>query len=191
MKKPLKIPINCSHTSVWPLEKLVENPRNPNKHPEAQLVILGKIIAQSGWRSPIVVSRRSGYIVKGHGRFAAALKAGMTEAPVDEQDYESEAAEWADMIADNRLAELAEISMPDITALLQELQAGGLDMDLTGFDEDALASLMLQERQDEEKETPMPADKWEIAIECSDETEQIKFLEQFTKEGLKCRALIF
>jgi len=136
------IQIHCAHSEVRELAKLVEHPRNPNKHPQAQLKLLGKVIATSGWRSPIVVSKRSGYIIKGHGRFQAALMAGMEFAPVDLQDYATEADEWADMIADNRIAELAEISVPELRDLLSELSATDIDMDRTGFDDAALAEML-------------------------------------------------
>lgn len=133
----MKIPIHCSYTELRELSNFVENPRNPNKHPEAQLRLLGKIIATQGWRSPIVVSKRSGFIIKGHGRYQAALMAGMEEAPADLQDYATEADEWADMIADNRIAELAELNQSELAVILKEMD-GKIDLDLTGFDINAL-----------------------------------------------------
>ena len=54
------------------------------------------------------MSKRSGFIVKGHGRLAAALLEGVKEAPVDYQNYTTEAEEYAVLVADNRIAELAE-----------------------------------------------------------------------------------
>jgi hypothetical protein len=129
----MKAEIHCAHDEVWPLEKLVENPRNPNKHPAEQLRLLGKVIVTTGWRQAIVVSRRSGFVVKGHGRLQAARLAGLEEAPVDVQDYASEAEEWADMVADNRLAELAEMSLPDLKGLLSELKDAGTSGELAGF----------------------------------------------------------
>lgn len=59
------------------IEKLVGNPRNPNKHPQNQIELLAKIIKAQGWRNPIVVSRRSGFVVKGHGRLEAARLLGL------------------------------------------------------------------------------------------------------------------
>ena len=41
-------------------------------------------------------SNRSGFIVKGHCSLAAARLLGVESVPVDYQDYETEAAEWAD-----------------------------------------------------------------------------------------------
>lgn len=140
--KPRTVEVHCSHSEMREVADLVENPRNPNGHPEQQIEMLAKIIANQGWRNPIVVSSRSGFIVKGHGRYQAALKLGLDEVPIDIQDYENEAAEWADMIADNRIAELAEIQRPELKDLLEELDDGSFDMDLTGFDVDALGDLM-------------------------------------------------
>ena len=100
--------VYCAHSQMVEIEKVVPNPRNPNKHSEKQIALLSKIIAAQGWRAPITVSTRSGFIVRGHGRLLAARKLGLAEVPVDYQAYETEAAEWADLIADNRLSELSE-----------------------------------------------------------------------------------
>ena len=136
------VPILCAHSRLVPIEEVTPNPRNPNRHPEAQLELLAKIIRASGFRSPIVVSSRSGFVTKGHGRLEAARRLGMTRVPIDYQAYGSEAEEWADMVADNRLAELAEMDPGALKDLLQELDTGALDMELTGYSEAALADLM-------------------------------------------------
>jgi len=62
------IPVHCSHTELADVVKLIPNPRNPNKHPDKQIALLAKIIRHQGWRSPVVISNRSGFVVKGHGR---------------------------------------------------------------------------------------------------------------------------
>jgi len=123
--------IHCSHTEMAVLETLVENPRNPNKHPEKQIELLAKIMKHQGWRNPIVVSKRSGFIVKGHGRLAAAKLNGWIEAPIDKQDYANEADEWADMIADNKIAELAETDISILEGIKLELPEN-FDLDLLG-----------------------------------------------------------
>ena len=133
--------VDCAYDAMVDTVNLVPNPRNPNKHPKAQIDLLAKILTNC-WRNPIVVSNRSGFIVKGHARLEAAKQAGINPVPVDYQDYQSEAEEWADMIADNRLAELAEPSLPELKDLLEELDKGDFDMDLTGFDASSLEDLM-------------------------------------------------
>lgn len=103
------IKIHCAYTELADITTLVMNPGNPNRHPDKQIELLAKIINNQGWRAPITVSIRSGFIVRGHGRLLAAQKLELTEVPVDRQDYASEAEEWADLIADNRIAELADL----------------------------------------------------------------------------------
>lgn len=112
--------------------QLVPHPRNPNKHPEKQIKMLAKIMAHQGWRHPITISNRSGFIVAGHGRLAAAQKNGWTDVPVDLQDFDSEADEYAHMVADNKIAELAEhddsMMIDDIKTLeIEDLELLGLD----------------------------------------------------------------
>ncbi len=139
---PNEIQVYCSHSKLVKLNQLKPNPANPNKHPPEQIALLAKIIAAQGWRNPIVVSNRSGLIVKGHGRLDAAIALKFKVAPVDYQDYASESEELADMIADNRIAELAEADRSMLRELAEQLDDGAFDMDLTGFDQDALEELM-------------------------------------------------
>lgn len=65
-------PVHCSCDKLVSLEKICPNPQNPNKHSEQQIELLAKIIKEQGWRQPVKVSNRSGYIVSGHGRYLAA-----------------------------------------------------------------------------------------------------------------------
>jgi ParB-like chromosome segregation protein Spo0J len=124
---PSKPLVNCAFDELVPLEKLVPNPRNPNQHPQSQVALLAKVIAHQGWRSPVVVSTRSGFIVAGYGRYEAAKVLGLSAVPVDYQDFATEADEWAHLVADNRLAELAEADESALKGLLAELKAGDFD----------------------------------------------------------------
>ena len=147
--------INCSYTKLVPIEELVKHPKNPNTHTPRQIDLLAKIIKMSGFRSPIVVSKRSGFIVKGHGRLESAIKAGLKQVPVDIQEYESEAEEYADMIADNRIAELSEMNPDTLIELIGELGEVDFDVDLTGFEEydiDQLIDGIGEEKKEEKKE---------------------------------------
>ena len=129
-----KVPVWCAHDKIVPCVELIMNPKNPNTHPASQIELLGKIISKTGWRGLITVSNQSGFIVKGHGRLEAAFKAGIEKAPVEYQDYESEAIEHADMVADNRLAELAVRDNDKLSELLSELKVLDIDMELTAYD---------------------------------------------------------
>ncbi len=148
----------CAHTELVETEKLVPNPRNPNRHPESQIKLLAKIIRAQGWRNPIVVSKRSGFVIKGHGRLDAAKLLECEKVPVDFQDYENEAAEWADMLADNRIAELAETDDEELKKLIQELD-GQIDLDLTGFDAFSIDELLPPQATGEQQPTPEAPDE--------------------------------
>lgn len=121
---------------------LKAHPRNPNQHPEAQIELLAKVIEHQGWRRPVRVSRRSGLIIAGHGALLAARSRGWGEVPVDFQDYESEEDELADLMADNRLAELADTDQEVLKELLQSLDDEGFDLNLAGFSFDDLDDLI-------------------------------------------------
>ena len=110
--------------------------------------MLGKIIKEQGWRAPITVSKRSGYIVKGHGRLEAAFMVDSAVVPVEYQDYESKEAEHADMIADNKIAEFSEMDDAQLQELLDEMKDTDFDLLLTGLDLDEIDNLLTAEFPD-------------------------------------------
>ncbi len=136
------IPVFCAFDKLMNPKDLVGNPRNPNQHPKDQIELLAHIIQSQGWRAPITVSNQSGYVVRGHGRLAAALNFGAESVPVDYQNYANEAEEWADLIADNRLAELSEIDNTKIADLIADMDTGEVPVILSGYTEDEISSLL-------------------------------------------------
>ena len=140
----MSIPVHCAHTRLFDPNKLKPNPVNPNRHSAHQLQLLASIIQEQGWRNPVTVSNRSGLIVRGHGRLEAALLIGCETIPVDEQDYATDAEELADLLADNRLSELAELDEDDLRRVLKSIADADPDFDieLTGFMEDEIRKLM-------------------------------------------------
>lgn len=135
------VPVFCAHDKIVDIKKLIPNPRNPNTHPEDQIELLARIIEQTGWRAPITVSTASGYVVKGHGRLAAAKLKGWKRVPVDYQNYSSEAEEYADLLADNRIAELAEIDRQQLAEIFAEVDMDDVPLELTGYTDEALMEL--------------------------------------------------
>jgi ParB-like chromosome segregation protein Spo0J len=122
---------------------LVAHPRNPNKHPAEQIRMLSKIIQHQGWRNPIVISAHSGFVVAGHGRLSAALLLGAAVVPVDVQEFETEADEWAHLVADNRIAELADMDKGGLGDLLRDLgDVEDFDLELSGFGEAEIDKLL-------------------------------------------------
>lgn len=96
------------------VDKLKPNPKNRNKHPEDQIRRLAELIKYQGWRSPIVVSNRSGLIVAGHGRLEAAILNGVSIVPVSYQDFVNEEQEIAYGVSDNAIASWASLDFAGI-----------------------------------------------------------------------------
>ena len=53
--------------------------------------------------------------------------------PVDYQGYASEAEELADLLADNRIAELAEMDNKMLSEIFSDMSDGDIDLSLTGY----------------------------------------------------------
>lgn len=128
------IPVFCSHDEIVDIMKVIPNPKNPNMHPERQIEILSQVIKAQGWRKPITVSKRSGFVVSGHGRLQAALMLRLDKVPVDYQEYATEAEEYADLVADNRIAELSDINEDLLIDILNEINDTDIDTLLTGYE---------------------------------------------------------
>ena len=140
------IPVHCAHRELADVTTLQPNPRNPNTHPDKQIALLAKVIRHQGWRAPITISNRSGFVVTGHGRLEAAKLLQVETVPVDRQDFATEADEWAHLVADNKLAEIAETNYEELSALLHELKAvDGFDTDLLGMEAHDLEVLLAAE----------------------------------------------
>ena len=191
-----EVPVYCAHDKVEKITDVKPNPKNPNQHPPEQIKLLAAIIKRQGWRAPITVSTRSGYIVKGHGRLLAAQYMEAECVPVDYQNYSSDEEELADLIADNRLAELSEIDNQMLAELFAEIKLDpDFDISLTGFTEDEYLELlgglsedaMLMEiAEDEvpeldEVSDPItyPGDVWELGrhrLVCGDSTKDSTYI---------------
>lgn len=162
------IPIFCAHDEIVSTSMLHPNPLNPNNHPDSQIELLANIIESTGWRQPITVSNQSNLIVKGHGRLQAALLKGWSNVPVDYQDYASQDEEYADLIADNRLAELSEIDNQILSEMLDSFENEDM-MALTGYNQEEIESILSDLSEEEEEE--------------EDDEEPLKIPTLFTKPG--------
>lgn len=114
------------------IASLVNNPKNNNKHPKEQIERLSKLIQYQGFRNPVVVSNRTGFVVAGHGRIEAAKKLGLKEVPVMYQDFENEAQEYAYLTSDNAIASWAELDLSAVNTEMLDL-GPDFDIDLLGI----------------------------------------------------------
>lgn len=122
------------------IAELVLFERNPKKHPKKQIDHIKKSIEEFGWTNPILATKAEKMIVAGHARYQAAKEMNIGKIPVIFLDLPYEKA-IAYVVADNRLAELAETDSEKLAELLGELQAlPDFDIETVGFTLDDLPS---------------------------------------------------
>ena len=136
----------------WPTAKLLPYARNARTHSDDQVAQIAASIAEFGFTNPILAGS-DGIIVAGHGRLAAAQKLGLEIVPVVVLDHLSPTQRRALVIADNRIAENAGWDDAMLRIELEALQLEGFDLDITGFDADALAELIAGDEPDNEGQT--------------------------------------
>jgi len=136
---------------LWPLDRLVPYARNARTHSDAQVAQIAASIVEFGFTNPILVDSRDG-IVAGHGRYMAARKLGLTEAPVIVLDHLSETQRRAYIIVDNKLALNAGWNEELLAEELAGLEREGLDLDLIGFSEEELRALLPDQDDTEQAE---------------------------------------
>mgnify|MGYP003113238002 CR=1 FL=1 len=138
-----KIAVHCKHSKMEDIVNLVPHPQNPNKHSDKQIALLAKVIRHTGWRSPIIVSKKTGFVIAGHGRLEAAKLLEVTEVPIEEQTFKNEAEEYAHLVADNRIAELSNLSADLTLDILKKLKEDdSYDLELTGYTDDEFEALL-------------------------------------------------
>ena len=169
----------------WPVDKLLPYARNARQHSDEQIAQIAASIAEFGFVNPCLVGA-DGVLVAGHGRLAAARKLGLSTVPVVVLDHLTPTQRRALVLADNRLAEISTWDNDLLRIELEALQGDGFDLDLTGFDADALAELLAGEEPEHEGQTEddavpeipedpvsKPGDVWRLGphrLVCGDAT---------------------
>jgi hypothetical protein len=174
--------------------------------------MMARSLAEFGDLSGITLNRRTGLLIGGHQR-TEVLDGGVlkvTDIPKPEPDgtvargwlehngrrYAVRVVDWpeakahAALLAANRFGRLGHDDNAVLKDLLEELDTGATDMDLTGYVESEIERLMLQTHQ-EDKDTGSQDihSQWLIMLTCRDELQQTELLDRFIGEGLQCKAL--
>ena len=124
-----------------PVAELIPYARNSRTHSPQQVDKIAASIREFGFLNPIIVDGKNG-IVAGHGRVMAAQKLGLASLPVIEAAHLTEAQKRAYVIADNRLALDAGWDNDMLKIELQDLEAEGFDLSLTGFNPDEIGNFL-------------------------------------------------
>ncbi len=114
-------------------------PYNPRVITAHDLEALRASMREFGTVEPIVVNKRSGRIVGGHQRVAAAALEGIAQLPCFEVDL-PDAKERQLNLALNRIS--GEFDRESLAAVLRDLKAYGEDLGLTGFTDAELDDIL-------------------------------------------------
>lgn len=177
--------VRCLYDKLVSVHELKSHPKNRNKHPEEQIKRLAEILKYQGWRYPIKVSNRSGFITTGHGRLEAAKLNGWDTVPINFQEYDSEEQEYADVQADNAIALWSEM---DLLTIKKDLE------DFPAFNEKLLGIKNLELINKEEK-TPSKvspedlAEQYIVCIYLKSEPEMQEIYQEILERGFECKLI--
>jgi DNA modification methylase len=135
--------------------------RNARTHSDEQLAQIVASMTEFGFTNPILVSGDG--ILAGHGRILAAEKLGLTVVPTIDLSHLSETQRQAYVLTDNKIALNAGWDLDMLRVELEELEAKGFDLSITGFGADELEELLHPDLEapggdpDEVPETPTVA----------------------------------
>ena len=115
--------------------------RNSRTHSKEQIAQIARSIQEFGFTNPVLIDGQGG-IVAGHGRVLAAQSIGVGSVPCLRVDWLTEAQKKAYVIADNQLALQAGWDNDILSAEIKELQQDGFALDLLGFSNEDLDSML-------------------------------------------------
>jgi ParB-like chromosome segregation protein Spo0J len=123
------------------VEDLIPYVNNSRKHSDEQVAQISASIKEFGWTNPILIDGTNS-IIAGHGRLMAARKLRMDEVPTIELDHLTDTQRKALVIADNKLALNADWDNTLLTIELDELLKDGFALDILGFNEQEIKTIM-------------------------------------------------
>lgn len=124
-----------------PVEALLPYAANARTHSDDQIAQIAASIAEFGFNAPCLIDER-GILIAGHGRLLAAKRLGLRDVPAIRLAHLTDAQARAFRIADNQIALNATWDDALLSAEVARLKDDGVDLDLLGFGEDELDSLL-------------------------------------------------
>ena len=122
-------------------DSLIPYVNNSRTHDNNQVKQIASSIKEFGFTNPVLIDENNG-IIAGHGRLLAADLLGLDEVPTITLKGLSEAQRKAYVIADNQLALNAGWDLDSLKVEIDRLTELDFDVDLLGFDDDFLSSLL-------------------------------------------------
>lgn len=134
MKKPTTI-------EEIPIDDLLPYAKNSRTHSPEQIAQIAASMVEFGWTNPVLIDA-NGTIVAGHGRVMAARKLKAETVPCIRLGHLTPAQARAYVIADNKLALNAGWDEEMLKAELDLLKEEGFNLDMTGFSDDEINSIL-------------------------------------------------
>lgn len=135
---------NKPQIEALPVTSLVPYAKNSRTHSDEQVAQVAASIKEFGFTNPILVDGDN-VLIAGHGRLLAAQRLGLNEVPCIRLSHLTESQKRAYVIADNKLAMNAGWDDDLLMLEIGDLKDDGFDLSLTGFSEEELSGLVVQE----------------------------------------------
>ncbi len=164
--------MNLSYELVeMDIKDILPAPYNPRKITKEMLEQLKASIRDDGYLEPIVVNKRTGFVVGGNQRLKALKELGVKRVPVRLIDVDED----REKIINIRLNKVeGEWDFPKLKELLVELDTGAINIEDTGFSFEQIENLI---RDFQPLEPPddifdsSGSGKLSLVIECESESE--------------------
>ena len=125
------------------------NPRVDLTPDDPEYQRIAKSLAAFGYVDPLVWNERSGNLVSGHQRLKILLASGVTEEQVSVVDLDPEAERALNLALNNNEGKW---DTPRLKDVIEELDTGHFDFDVTGFTQQDLHALFLAGPPEDEGE---------------------------------------
>ncbi len=182
-----------------PIDKLdpaYYNPRKDLKPGDPEYEKLKKSIQEFDLVEPLVWNERTSRLIGGHQRLKVLQELGYTKVEVSVVDLPEEKEKALNVALNKIQGDWDYVKLKD---LLEELDTGAFDIELTGFGLDEIEQLMIDLPSEEENEKEIPqiesraalGDIWQLGghkIACGDCTD-VELLEKLL-EGKKVNAIV-
>ncbi len=131
--------MNIKTVPISKIQRARYNPRKLLKPGDPAYDKLKKTVTRFGLVEPLVWNERTGNLVGGHQRLSVIEERGDTSVEVSVVDLDERAEKVLNLALNKHSGEWDFASLAD---MLQELDTGDIDMELTGFSADELEKLI-------------------------------------------------
>ena len=187
-KKVPEIKMRLEYVDIKKVKPAIYNPRTIT---EEELRRLTYNIEFYGIVDPIIINDVTGNIVGGHQRIKAVKSLGMKQIPAVFVQVEKH-KEMALNIALNNPNMQGKFEMSMLRDVIEIINTGEFPMDVTGFDESELESIMTFEYEPDDIENIDGfGESYNFIIKCEDESELEQIQALFKSTGQKIKASTF